>query len=167
MLWLNEVNNVLLLLWTYTFIYNLSLLVLFSTVFQLVNFELKTLYSLSSYGNSSIFTKALLVALFSMAGVPPFWGFFAKLFILLLLFNSNFFLLFIFLFTFLFVGLYFYMQNVRFLNTVGSGNVYGSTEINLRLSPLFFYLLYPTLFLLIFGFFFTEDLLLFFAWIIN
>ena len=166
MVWSNEINNVLLLLWSYAFIYNLSLFALFGTLFQILNSNFKTLYSFSSLGHSNIFTKVLLVSLFSMAGVPPFWGFFSKLFILLLLCNSTFFLLFAFLFVLLFVGLYFYMQNIRFLNMVGPVTTPYASELNTRLAPLYFYWIYPTIFFLIFGFFFTEDLFLMFSWVL-
>lgn len=166
-MWLNETKNTLLLLWSYTFIYNLSLLILFSTLFQLTNNNFKTLYSLTGLGSTNVFTKALLVSLFSMAGVPPFLGFFSKLFVLLLLFNSTFFLLFPFFFILLFAGLYFYTQNIRFLNSTSQAQTQYVINLNLRLLPFYFYILYPTIFFLTFGFFFTEDLFLFFSWILT
>ena len=103
LIWLKEFNDVLLLLWSYMFIYNVSLFVVFSTVIQLLNSKIKTLYAFSDLGSTNTFTKILVVALFSMAGVPPFWGFFSKIFIFLLLFNSNLYIFYIF-FTIVFIS---------------------------------------------------------------
>ena len=61
------------------FIYNISLFVLFFTLFQFVNFETKTLFSFSDLGSSNLLTKILTLTILSMAGVPPFWGFFTKI----------------------------------------------------------------------------------------
>ena len=141
-------------------IYNISIFLFFTTLFQFISFNTKTLYSLSDLGNTNVFTKILLIVLFSMAGVPPFLGFFSKIFLFLLLFNSNFFILFVFFFTLLFTGLYFYIQNIRFLNSTNSSTFYFPSELNLRITPLFFYVSYPLLFFLLFGFFFTDDLFL-------
>jgi len=100
-----------------------------------------------------------------MAGVPPFIGFFSKLFILVLLVNSSFFQLYsIFLVT-LFLGLYFYMQNIRFLHTsnLTSVDYQYVPQLNERLTPVFYY---STLFIsvfLVFGFSYVDDLLLFFT----
>ena len=153
----------MLLLWSYTFIYNLSLVVLFSTLFQIININLKTLYSFSSLGSTNIFTKFLLLSFFSMAGVPPFLGFFSKLFIVILLLNSNFFVLFSIFFVLFFTGLYFYMQNIRFLNSTTPSTLVYPKELNLKLPLIYYYLVYPITFFLIFGFFFIEDLFLLFT----
>ena len=167
MLYLNEVTNVAVLLWSYTFIYNLALLILFSTLFQIVNFNVKTIYSFSNFGSTNLFTKLLLLTLFSMAGVPPFIGFFSKLFILLLLINSNFFLFFFFFFIVFFTGLYFYMQNVRFLNSTAKPLFSYSLNQNIRLPILFYLLVYPISFFLIFGFFYVEDIFILLSWIFS
>ncbi len=52
-----------------------------------------------------------------MAGVPPLVGFFTKLLVLLSLLNTSFYFLYVFYFVLLFLGLFYYMQNVRFLQT--------------------------------------------------
>ena len=167
MLWLKEFNDVLLLLWSYMFIYNVSLFVVFSTILQLLSSKVKTLYAFSDLGSTNTFTKILVVALFSMAGVPPFWGFFSKIFIFLLLFNSNFYLFYSFFFVLLFTGLYFYVQNIRFLNQTSSANSIFISESNLRRIPLFFYLTFVGVFLIIFGLFYTEDLFLLINWVLK
>jgi NADH:ubiquinone oxidoreductase subunit 2 (subunit N) len=75
-------------------IYNVSLFVIFSTLFQFTNSELKTTHSFSSIGANQFYSATLIISLFSMAGVPPFCGFFAKVFLFTLLANAHFFVLF-------------------------------------------------------------------------
>jgi len=142
-------------------IYNLSLFLIFATLFQFVNTDVKTMYSLNDLGANNFYSKVLIISLFSMAGVPPFWGFFSKIFIFTLLCNSNFFILFSFFFTLLFLGLYFYIQNIRFLNASNGSNFTPIVEHNLRNVPVYYYMTLTVLFFLTFGFMFTEDLLIF------
>jgi NADH:ubiquinone oxidoreductase subunit 2 (subunit N) len=104
--------------------------------------------------------------LFSMAGVPPFWGFFSKIFLFTLLANSNFFILFPFFFILLFIGLYFYIQNIRFLNSTAGANFTPIVELNARNVPMYYYLTFTLLFFLTFGVYFTEDLLILTQWIL-
>ena len=139
-------------------IYNFSLIIFFLTLFQFINYNTKTLYSLSDLGMTNSITKILSASLFSMAGIPPFWGFFSKIFIFLLLFNSSFVLYTSIFFTLLLVGLYFYIQNVRFFNATAKATINYPYELNLRAVPYYYYITYSIIFFLIFGFFFTEDL---------
>ena len=152
----HEVTTTVLLLWSYVFIYNLALFVLFSTLFQLSLTNVKTLYSFTHFKGTHVTTKLLLLSLLSMAGIPPFVGFFSKLFILILLLNSNFALLAFFFFTLLLTSLYFYIQNIRFLNASSSSNLPFVISLNLRTSPIFYYLAYPIFFFIMFGFFFYR-----------
>ena len=102
------------------------------------------------------------IVLFSIAGVPPFLGFFPKLLILINLLNSNFFFFYIFFFVLLFFALYFYMQNVRFLYSTGKSKINLSFLVSTRLSTIFPLLAIFIVITLIFGLFFLQDLLLFF-----
>jgi NADH:ubiquinone oxidoreductase subunit 2 (subunit N) len=97
-----------------------------------------------------------------MAGVPPFLGFFSKILILILLVNSNFFLFYIFFFGLLFFGLYFYLQNIRFLHSTGLGKLNYANVGFLRTSSLYYTLTVFFLFILIFGFSFMDDFILYF-----
>lgn len=157
----------LIILFTYMFIYNLSLLVIFWTFQQFVSFNFKTIYSFSDLKFNFYFTTAISIVLFSIAGVPPFLGFFSKLLILISLLNSNFFFFYVFFFGLLFFGLYFYLQNIRFLYSTGSGKMSYSFVTNLRTVPLYFYITYTILFFIIFGFFFFDDLILYFYWLFS
>jgi NADH:ubiquinone oxidoreductase subunit 2 (subunit N) len=112
------------------FIYNISIYVVFFTLFQFVYSVLKTIQSFTILGLTNFFNKVLVLVLFSMAGVPPFWGFFSKIFILILVCNSHFFILFPFFFLLLFIGLYFYIQNIRFLNSTCGSDFQPIIELN-------------------------------------
>lgn len=141
-------------------IYNLAVYLVFITLFNFISSSVKTIYSFIDLGSSNVFSKFLMISLFSMAGVPPFLGFFSKVFIFVLVSNSNFYVLFPFLFILLFVGLYFYVQNIRFLNSTATPNFTPIVEGSQRVSPMFYYTSTLISFFLIFGLFFTEDLLI-------
>jgi len=141
------------------FIYNLSLILLFYTLFQFASTKHVTTSALGNLGMNNILTKFLIITLFSMAGVPPFWGFFSKLFIFNLLSASNFFVLFAYFFILTFLGLYFYIQNIRFLNSTNPSSYDFVSDFNLRVTPIYYYTAFTITFLLLFGFIFTEDLL--------
>lgn len=167
MIFYNNFLDNLIVLFTYMFIYNLSLLLIFWTLQQFINFNFKTLYSFSDLKFNFFFTSSVTIVLFSIAGVPPFIGFFSKLLILISLVNSNFFFFYIFFFGLLFFGLYFYLQNIRFLYSTGVGKLSYSFELNLRLSSLFVYYSYFILFFIVFGIFFFDDFILYFYWIFS
>lgn len=149
------------------FVYNISLIIIFWTLFQFVSFNFKTIYSFSDLKFNFYFVTALSVTLFSIAGVPPFLGFFSKLLILIVLVNSGFFFFYIFFFGLLFFGLYFYLQNIRFLYSTGVSELNYSYNFNIRISSLYFYLSFFFIFFLIFGFSFMDDLILYFYWLLN
>lgn len=167
MLFLNNSLDILVILFIYMFIYNLSLMIIFWTLFQFVSFNFKTIYSFNDLKFNFYFVIILSIVLFSIAGVPPFIGFFSKLLILITLVNSGFFLFYIFFFGLLFFGLYFYLQNIRFLYSTGIGSLNYSHIFNLRISSFYFYTTFFFIFFLIFGFSFLDDLILYFYWILN
>ena len=141
-------------------IYNIAVYTIFLTLFQLMHNNYKTIYSFVDLGSSNFFSKVLIITLFSMAGVPPFWGFFSKVFIFSLLCNSNFFVLFPIFFILLFISLYFYIQNIRFLNATAGSKFTPIMGLQQRTTPLYYYITLSFLFLIIFGIFYTEDLIL-------
>lgn len=157
----------LVILFSYMFIYNLSLILIFWTLEQFVSFNFKTLYAFTDLKFNTFFVISLSIVLFSIAGVPPFIGFFSKLLILVTLINSNFFFFYIFFFGLLFFGLYFYLQNIRYLFSTGSNKLNYSFNLNLRIAPIFFYITFLFLFFIIFGFFFFQELILYFFWLFN
>jgi NADH:ubiquinone oxidoreductase subunit 2 (subunit N) len=167
MLFFNNSLDALVILFIYMFIYNISLIIIFWTLFQFISFNFKTVYSFTDLKFNFYFVTALSITLFSMAGVPPFLGFFSKLLILILLLNSGFFFFYTFFFGLLFFGLYFYLQNIRFLYSTGMGKINYANDGNVRMSSLYFYFTFTFIFLLIFGFSFMDDIVLYFYWIFN
>ena len=166
MLLFNTFLDTLVILLIYMFIYNISLIVIFWTLHQFISFNFKTLHSFSDLKFNFYFVISITITLFSIAGVPPFLGFFSKLLILLILLNSNFLFFYSFFFVLLFFGLYFYLKNIRFLYSTGTGKLSHSFNFNLRLSTFYFYFTYLILFFLIFGSFFMDDVVLYFYWLI-
>ena len=140
--------------------YNCALLVTFFTLFQISASQTKTTFSFNDFSRGGVYVKLILMSFFSMAGVPPFVGFFAKVLLFILLSGSNFAILFPFFFYVLFIGLYFYVQNIRFLNASNSSNFQPLFELGVRVVPLFFSTVYLVTFFLIFGAYYLEDLVL-------
>lgn len=167
MIFFNNSFDTLIILFIYMFVYNISLIIIFWTLFQFVSFNFKTIYSFSDLKFNFYFVTALSITLFSIAGVPPFLGFFSKLLILIVLINSGFFFFYTFFFGLLFFGLYFYLQNIRFLYSTGVSELNYAHNFNLRISSLYFYLSFFFIFFLIFGFSFMDDLILYFYWLLN
>ena len=104
----------------YLIVYNLAISLIFYLIFQISEGEWRTFRSLFNVKTNSYNLLIALVALLSLAGVPPMFGFFTKIIVLLVLINSNFFMIYMFFFTLLFLGLYFYLQNIRYLYAVSS-----------------------------------------------
>lgn len=148
------------------FIYNLALITLFWTILSVVNIKLKTLYSFNNISFNSFNLLVLTILLFSMAGVPPFIGFFSKLFILSLLTNNSFFILYFIFFIILFFGLYFYIQNIKFLYSTKLGELNYSYIKNEIVVLNYYYFVICILTVTCFGLFFIDDFILLFSWIL-
>lgn len=149
------------------FIYNISLLTLFWTLFNVISTQFKTLYSFNGLSFNSFYITLLTILLFSMAGVPPFIGFFSKLFIISLLVNNAFFILYCVFFVVLFLGLYFYIQNIRFLHSTNPSTLNYPFLVNERHSLPYYYFSLTTLVLLSLGIVYIDDFLLIILWLFN
>jgi NADH:ubiquinone oxidoreductase subunit 2 (subunit N) len=145
------------------FVYNLSLTLFFWTLFNTIVTEFKNLYSFSNLGFNSFFTVTLTILLLSMAGVPPFIGFFTKLFIIILLVNNSFFLFYSLFFTVLFLGLYFYIQNLRFLHSTNLLSLNYPFIVNERHNILYYYVSIILSVFLLNGILVIDDIVLFFT----
>ena len=156
----------LLLVLVYLLIYNLTSFVLFFTVIQIAKNDVKTLFSFAHLNVLNVYTKTLSIAIMSLAGVPPLLGFFSKVFLFILVSNSKLFSLFLPLFTLLFAALYFYIQNLRFLNSTNQSTDKPVLGLSFRSNTIYFLLILPLLVFQIFGFCFIDDLLLFSSWIL-
>lgn len=161
-----ETTTNLVFLWSYLIVYNVALYVIFSSLLQFVSFDLKTLQTLSRLGSGVFFSNTLTIALFSMAGVPPFVGFFTKVFIFDLLADMNFFVFYAIAFLLLFVGLYFYIQNIRFLYGAHRAAFVPSMEFGVRTVPLYYYTTLVFLTGLVFGMLFLEEVVLWGRWLL-
>lgn len=154
------------MLFAYMLIYNTSLITLFWVLFSTVLTQFKTLHSFNSFSFNSFFLLTITILLFSMAGVPPFVGFFSKLFILTLLTNNSFFILYSVFFVVLFIGLYFYVQNIRFLHSTNHNSLaYQYMVVGERVTPTFYYFTIYILTLLILGTVYVDDILLVVTWL--
>ena len=146
------------------FIYNTSLVTLFWVLFGTVLTHFKTLQSFNNFSFSSFYLTTITILLFSMAGVPPFIGFFSKLFILTLLTGNSFYLLYSIFFVVLFLGLYFYIQNIRFLHAANLASTthqsFGNQE---RCTPVFYYFSTTFLTVIVLGTVYIDDLILVFT----
>lgn len=151
------------LLFTYMFLYNLSLMVLLWSVFTVITARFKTLHALAGFSFNPYHLLLATALLLSMAGVPPFIGFFAKLFVLGLLTNNSFFILYSQFFLVLFLGLYFYIQNIRFLHSTNPAALYHGYLQNERVCTVFYYTSLTILGVVLFGVFVLDDVLLFFV----
>lgn len=156
----------LIYLFIYMFIYNISLILLFWILQQYVNTNFKTLYSFNDLKFNVFYLTTVTILLFSMAGVPPFMGFFTKLIILVSLIHLNFFHLYIIFFLILFLSLYFYVQNIRFLYSTSTSSLNYNFEINMRNVYSIYLIIIFLLFFLIFGVLFFNDLILYFSWLL-
>ena len=167
MLFVNVFSDSSILLFTYMVIYNFSLITLFWTLFNSVLTNFKTLQAFQGFTFNSFYLTTITLILFSMAGVPPFIGFFSKLFILTLLTNNAFTLLYTFFFVLLFIGLFFYIQNIRFIHTTSSSEInFPSLNSHERVVVYYYYSTLFFLTILIFGLIYIDDLILIITWLL-
>ena len=145
------------------FLYNMTLFVLLISIVTNLLPKNKTLFSMSSFSFDPSLLLIITICLFSMAGVPPFIGFFSKLFILNIILNAGLFLLYFLLFVLLFAGLYFYMQNMRLLHSSKLTNSTKPHINNERISVMPLYVSIYTLVILISGLTYVDDILLYFS----
>ena len=153
----------------YMIVYNLALSLFFITINQISNVNMTTTFSFYNIPQGTILSKNVLISFFSMAGVPPFVGFFSKLSIFVIITNSFLYLLFPIFFILLFSGLYFYIQNVRLILTPNSRLTLSSFynyDIVVRLPHSLASLSYVLSFILIFGVFFIEEFFLYSTWLL-
>ena len=165
MLFTNLYVNIVIITYFYLTIYNLTLVGCFWIFLSFLNFKIRTLYSFNTFSFDSFFVFFLTLFLFSLAGVPPFIGFFNKLYLLNLISQSKFFIFNTLFLIILIFGLYFYMQNLRFLH---STNLRKSTKPFLNVERVSFFTHYYLVILahiLINGFVTVNFFLDFFSWL--
>lgn len=114
-------DSSLIYLYIYLISYNIGLFILFC-IFINIFYELNFLNLLTKLTNNFNFKILIIIALFSIAGIPPFFGFFIKITLLYnitiksYLFIINFSIL-------LLISLYFYLQNIKYLMILNNDSV--------------------------------------------
>ena len=149
----------------YFFIYNITLINIFWVLLLLIINQFLTLQSFNNFSFNSFYVFVLTTLLFSIAGVPPFVGFFSKLLALVPSVNNDFFLMYSFLFIILFVGLYFYIQNIRFLHSTNYNTFNYPYLVNERLVLSFNYFTLWIMTIIIFGAVSINDIHDIFFWV--
>lgn len=150
----------------YMFLYNLTLIGLIWIFISFYNKSFKTLFSLNVFSFDSPALMFVTLFLFSLAGVPPFIGFFSKIYLLNLLINQGFFTLYTLFVVLLIIGLYFYIQNIRFLHSTShNNNVKPFIGVVRKPLVLTYYLSFWGFFVLN-GFIISEDIMLYFFWVV-
>jgi len=162
----NLLTNIIPVIFLYMLVYNLTLIGFFWILMSFHNSSFKTLFSFNTFSFNSSYLLFLTIFLFSLAGVPPFIGFFSKVYLLNLLVEQSFSFLFCLFIVLLIFGLYFYVQNLRFLHSTNVKSLNKTYMTNERYSFVMFYYLITLSFMLINGVFIVEDLLLYFIWLL-
>jgi len=144
----------------YMFIYNITLMSALITVFNYVLTKSQTMYSLSNLEFSKLCSTSMVVLILSLAGVPPFIGFFSKILILLSVVSNGFVYVMPFLIVVLFAGLYFYIQNIRFLFTNSKRSGLPSTHVFGKINDVnSVYLNSLAIYIIINGFAYMDDII--------
>jgi NADH:ubiquinone oxidoreductase subunit 2 (subunit N) len=154
----------LVIIFVYIFIYNTTLMIFFWNFHQFISFLFKSIYSFSNFKFSFYFLISFTISLFSMAGVPPFAGFFSKLFLIVAISNYNFVIFYFFFFSLLFLGLYFYIQNIRFLYSSKSNYIENPIDKIMKISTIYFIISLSIIFFLTLGPIFMDDWFYYFYW---
>ncbi len=110
----------------------------------------------------NFFSTSCFISLLSLAGIPPFGGFFIKFFLLTILLKTNYWLVFTVFLLFILILLYFYIKNIKFLfinklnNQIKTVNIF---NITIKKNILFIFYISCNIFLL-FSFIFFNDFFL-------
>ena len=149
----------------YVLIYNFALFLIFWTISQFNKLNVKTTYNLINLRSCPIAVATLTLLFFSIAGVPPFLGFFTKLLILISLLHTAFFFFYFAFIILLLFSLYFYMQNMRFLHTNTSSTNDYLVLTHSRTIISYIYITFMLSIIFSIGFLYLDDLYLFSTWL--
>ena len=143
-------------------IYIILLYIFFGVIFLYDIGKVKTLNSLKILNRYNFISTSISLIFLSMSGIPPLLGFVGKF----LLFNFLFFTqkyVFVLLFSILnFFSIYFYIQNLRFLVSKTSSNIFIIDGFYVFFSKKLINLLTFLNFLNFFGILYAEDILYFY-----
>jgi NADH:ubiquinone oxidoreductase subunit 2 (subunit N) len=158
-----DVLNYILL---YLFFYNLILIILFILIWSSSAVLVKTINNFKEFNNNTYKRYTFIILLFSIAGIPPFVGFFFKLNLIAIVSLSSFLLLWI-LFFFFFAILFFYLQNIKYLLIPINFESYVLSLNDLKYSTFFLLFVGINLFFICFGFLLLDDFIIYLNWLIS
>lgn len=158
--------NSLSISYFYLFTYLFLLLYLFIILFFCKdNNNIWYFTDLQFFFKNNIIMTGFSVLFISMAGIPPFIGFFAKISLIsLLLFNSEYLLFFLTLISGFFIS-FFYIQNYRFFGYNIKNINYSKNLVILKDNGKLFFYFYIFLFINLFSFLFINDFYIFFTFL--
>ena len=142
-------------------VYIFLVFIVFVMVFNLNISFFKTILNFKGVSVNSFFLIGFILTLLSLAGMPPLLGFSSKFLLIILYFKSNQFFLFTIFFTLNIFMIYFYIQNIRFLqkktllNLIRVSNNFAFYDNRLLLLLTFFN------FINFFGILYFEEFLIF------
>ena len=150
----NYYNVTFVYLFSYLFFIQLFLLLLY----YLSNLNLWYFNEFQNFLKYKFINITLINIFLGMAGIPPFLGFFSKIFVITYLaYNENYFLFILFLLSGLIISFY-YIQNYRFLNYNLKNLNFSKNLIILKLNNSYINLISILLFINLFSFLFLNDI---------
>lgn len=153
------------LLYTYLSTYNFVMLLFMWILTTRITTDIKTIYSFSKVSFDSFSTFSITVLLLSVAGVPPFIGFFTKLFLLILVTNSYLSFLYLPLFLVFFTALYFYVQNIKFIHQSDKKSNTKTSLVKSHVAQI--NVVVVSIFVVVFGVYFMDDILNYMSWLFS
>ena len=153
--------TVLSLIYINIYIYIIVLSNIFLVFFLHDTRVFKTINEFKNVFTNNYFVLITVLAILSMAGMPPLLGFFGKFFIVIFFLKKGQFLLFFcFVILNIFV-IYFYILNIRFLVSKSNKSFFFLKNFTVYLNFYLIAILLLFTILNIFGFFFLNDLVLY------
>jgi NADH-quinone oxidoreductase subunit N len=156
-IFMNSINTISVsyfYLFTYLFFIIFLFLILFS--FQNNN-NIWYFTDLQFFFKNTPIVTSLFIVLVSMAGIPPFLGFFAKISVIsLLIFNEEYLLFLLTIISGFFIA-YFYIQNYRFFGYNLKNINYTKNLLVFKNNNKLYFYLYMCIYLNIFSLFFVND----------
>lgn len=155
-------NNDLLMIYSLLSltIYVYSIFFFFLILFTFNVNKLKNIYNLNKLGFSKVFYILSISSILSIAGVPPFIGFFNKLILFLIFFKNGVNLTLLLFIIINIITLYFYLRILRFtVSKKNNNNVFNYKNFNIYINIKYLYIVVTLAYFNIFFIFFFNDMI--------